>query len=105
MNIIKDCNGFWGLLVFGNIENLILASQGATASVNPVILLVLSLICVVIWLALGMYGTKFAIKYADEIEIIGGLAIVILGIQSTSFQWQQGFSVPDAILPSLRVSL
>ncbi len=82
MDVIKDCKGFWGLLVFGNIENLILASQGATASVNPVILLILSLICVVIWLVMGIYGTKLAIKYADEIEIIGGLAIIILGLQS-----------------------
>lgn len=82
MNIINDCKGFWGLLIFGNIENLILASQGATSYVNPLILLALSLICVVIWLLLGKYATKVAIKYADEIEIIGGLAIIILGLQS-----------------------
>lgn len=82
MNIISDCKGFWGLLVFGNIENLILASEGAIVHVNPVILLGLSLICVVIWLLLGKYATKIAIKYADEIEIIGGLAIIILGLQS-----------------------
>ncbi len=82
MDIINDCKGFWGLLIFGNIENLILASQGATAHVDSVILLILSLICVVIWLALGVYGTKIAIKYADEIEILGGVAIIILGIQS-----------------------
>ena len=81
-NLISDCKGFWGLLVFGNIENLILASQGATSHVNPVILLALSLICVIIWLLLGKYATKIAIKYADEIEIIGGLAIIILGLQS-----------------------
>ena len=82
MSIISDCKGFWGLLIFGNIENLILASQGATAHVDPVILLALSLICVIIWLLMGKYGTKVAIKYANEIEIIGGLAIVILGLQS-----------------------
>ena len=82
MNIISDCKGFWGLLIFGNIENLILASQGAIAQVNSIILLGLSLICVVIWLLLGKYGTQMAIKYADEIEIIGGLAIIILGLQS-----------------------
>ena len=82
MNIISDCKGFWGLLIFGNIENLILASQGAIVQVNSIILLGLSLICVVIWLLLGKYATKIAIKYADEIETIGGLAIIILGLQS-----------------------
>lgn len=82
MNLISECKGFWGLLIFGNIENLILASQGATSHVNPIILLTLSLICVVIWLLAGKFGTQLAIKYADEIEIIGGLAIVILGLQS-----------------------
>lgn len=78
----KDYAPFTGLLIFGNIENLILASQGAVAHVNPYILGILSLISVVIWLLIGTYGTKIAIKYADYIEIIGGLAIIILGIQS-----------------------
>lgn len=82
MNLINDCNGFWGLLIFGNVENLILASQGATSHVNPLILLILTLICVIIWLLMGKYATKVAIKYADEIEIIGGIAIIILGLQS-----------------------
>ena len=79
---LKDYAPFTGLLIFGNIENLILASQGAVAHVNPIILSVLSLIAVVLWLLLGTYGTKIAIKYADYIEIIGGLAIIILGLQS-----------------------
>ena len=78
----KDYAPFSGLLIFGNIENLILASQGAVAHVNPFILGGLSLIAVVIWLLLGTYGTKVAIKYADYIEIIGGLAIIILGLHS-----------------------
>ena len=82
MNLIKDCNGFWALLIFGNIENLILASQGAIAQVNLIILLILTLICVIVWLLAGKYGTKFAIKYADEIEFVGGLAIFVLGLQS-----------------------
>lgn len=82
MNLINDCNGFWGLLIFGNVENLILASQGATSHVNPLILLILTLICVIIWLLMGKYATKVAIKYADEIEIIGGIAIILLGLQS-----------------------
>ena len=79
---LKAYAPFTGLLIFGNIENLILSSQGAVAGVNPVTLLVLSLIAVVAWLLIGTYGTKMAIKYADYIEIIGGVAIIILGIQA-----------------------
>lgn len=79
---LKDYAPFTALIIFGNIENLILASQGAVAHVNPIILSVLSLIAVVIWLLLGTYGTKMAIKYADYIEIFGGVAIIILGVQS-----------------------
>ena len=79
---LKDYAPFTGLLIFGNIENLILASQGAVAHVNPIILSVLSLMAVVIWLLLCTYGTKIAIKYADYIEIVGGVAIIILGLQS-----------------------
>ena len=78
----KDYAPFTGLLVFGNIENLILASQGAVAHVNPVILGGLSLIAVIIWLLIGTYATKMAIKYADYIEIIGGVAIILLGIEA-----------------------
>jgi putative Mn2+ efflux pump MntP len=79
---LKDYAQFSTLLIFGNIENLILASQGASAHVNPIILACLSLIAVIIWFLIGTYGTKMAIKYADYIEIIGGVAIIILGIQS-----------------------
>ena len=79
---LKDYAPFTGLLIFGNIENLILSSQGAVAHVNPFILGGLSLVAVIIWLLIGTYGTKLAIKYADYIEIIGGVAIIILGIQA-----------------------
>lgn len=79
---LKDYVPFTGLLIFGNIENLILASEGAVAHVNPFILGVLSVIMVIIWLLIGTYGTKMAIKYADYIEIVGGVAIIILGLQS-----------------------
>ena len=79
---LKDYAPFTGLLIFGNIENLILASQGAVAHVDPFILGGLSIILVIIWLLIGTYGTKAAIKYADYIEIIGGVAIIILGLQS-----------------------
>ncbi|MBR2558567.1 MAG: hypothetical protein IKE95_09435 [Methanobrevibacter sp.] len=79
---LKDYAKFSGLLIFGNIENLILASQGAVAHVDPYILGGLSIILVIIWLLIGTYGTKMAIRYADYIEIIGGLAIIILGLQA-----------------------
>ena len=79
---LKDYAPFAGLLIFGNIENLILSSQGAVAGVDPITLLILSLIAVVVWLIIGTYGTKMAIKYADYIEIIGGVAIILLGIQA-----------------------
>ena len=78
----KDYAPFTGLLIFGNIENLVLASQGAVAHVDPYILSVLSLIAVVAWFLLGTYGTKVAIKYADYIEIFGGVAILFLGVLS-----------------------
>lgn len=78
----NEFKNFAGLLVFGNIENLILSAQGATAHVDPFILGGLSLICVIIWLLIGTFGTKVAIKYARYINFIGGLAIFILGIQS-----------------------
>ena len=79
---LKPYLPFSGLLIFGNIENLILASQGAVAHVDPYILGGLSVVAVIIWLLIGTYGTKVAIKYADYIEIFGGVAIIILGIQS-----------------------
>ncbi|MDD6285170.1 hypothetical protein [Candidatus Methanosphaera massiliense] len=82
MSFIDDYKEFWGLLIFGNIENLVLACQGTVAHVNPFILGGLSLIVVIIWLLLGTYGTKIAIKYSRAIEFIGGLVIFILGIQS-----------------------
>ena len=79
---LKQYAPFSSLLIFGNIENLILASQGAAAHVNPYILGALSIIAVVIWFLIGTYGTKMAIKYADYIEIIGGVAIILLGIEA-----------------------
>lgn len=79
---LKDYKEYLGLLIFGNIENLVLSSQGAVEGVDPVILGALTLIAVIAWLAIGTYGTKIAIKYSRVIEFIGGLAIVILGIQS-----------------------
>ena len=78
----EDLKKFLALLVFGNIENLILAAQGVAASVNPITLSILSLIAVCCWLLVGTFGTRIAIKYANYINFIGGLAIFILGIQA-----------------------
>jgi len=79
---LKEFAPLSGLIIFGNIENLVLASQGAAAHVNPYILLGLSIIAVIIWFLIGTYGTKVAIKYAEYIEIFGGVVIIILGVQS-----------------------
>ena len=73
---------FIGLIIFGNIENLILASQGVVQGVDVKILSILSIIAVIIWLVIGTVATEFAIQYANFITFIGGLAIVILGIQA-----------------------
>ncbi len=70
------------LLIFGNIENLILAAQGVAASVNPLGLALLSLTAVVCWLLIGTFGTKIALKYARYINFIGGFAIFVLGVQA-----------------------
>lgn len=73
---------FMGLIVFGNIENLILSSQGVVNGVNPKILGGLSILVVIIWLFLGTVLTELAIQYANYINFIGGLAIFILGVQA-----------------------
>ncbi|PWB84855.1 hypothetical protein [Methanobrevibacter thaueri] len=73
---------FLALLLFGNIENLILAAQGVAAAVNPLGLAVLSFCAVFCWLLIGTFGTRFAMKYARYINFIGGLAIFILGVQA-----------------------
>lgn len=77
-----DLKQFIVLIVFGNIENLILAAQGVAASVNPIGLAFLSLCAVVSWLLIGTFGTKIAMKYARYINFIGGFAIFVLGVQS-----------------------
>ncbi|MCR5025936.1 MAG: hypothetical protein K6A34_00625 [Methanobrevibacter sp.] len=78
----SELKQFIGLIVFGNIENLILAAQGVSACVNPVGLAILSFCAVLCWLLIGTLGTRVAIKYARYINFIGGLAIFILGIQA-----------------------
>ena len=79
---MEELKQFLALLVFGNIENLILAAQGVAAHVNPLGLACLSSCAVVFWLLIGTFGTKIAMKYARYINFIGGLAIFILGIQA-----------------------
>lgn len=73
---------FVALIIFGNIENLVLSSQGVVAGVNPVKLAVASLICVSLWLIIGTFGTQMLIQYVDIIEFIGGFAIFVLGFQA-----------------------
>ncbi len=73
---------FVGLIIFGNIENLVLSSQGVVAGVNPVKLGIASIICVSLWLIIGTFGTQLLINYVDFIDFIGGLAIFILGLQA-----------------------
>ena len=82
INLLEAYLPFIGLIIFGNIENLILASQGVVQGVDVKILSILSIIAVIIWLVIGTVATEFAIQYANYITFIGGLAIVILGIQA-----------------------
>ncbi len=73
---------FVALIIFGNIENLVLSSQGVVAGVNPVKLGVASFIAVAFWLALGTFGTQIALAYVDFIDFTGGLIIFVLGAQA-----------------------
>ena len=80
--MLEEFIPFVGLIIFGNIENLILASQGVVNGVNPKILGLLSIIAVIIWLFIGFVAADIAMQYSRYIMFIGGLAIVILGIIS-----------------------
>ena len=73
---------FVGLIIFGNIENLVLSSQGVVAGVNPVKLAIASITCVSLWLIIGTFGTQLLINYVDFIDFIGGFAIFLLGLQA-----------------------
>ncbi len=59
----NEIKPFLPLIIFGNIENLVLSSQGVIAGVNPLILACLSLTFVAFWLLVGTFGTRIAIKY------------------------------------------
>ena len=65
--MLEEYLPFIGLIIFGNIENLILASQGVVQGVNPKILGGLSIIAVIIWLVIGTVATEIAIQYANYI--------------------------------------
>ena len=80
--MLEEYLPFIWLIIFGNIENLILASQGVVEGVDPKKLLGLSLLVVFIWMIIGIVLTDAAIQYANIINFIGGLAIFILGVQS-----------------------
>ena len=65
--MLEEYIPFIGLIIFGNIENLILASQGVVQGVNPKILGGLSIIAVIIWLIIGTVATEVAIQYSSYI--------------------------------------
>ncbi len=79
---VEEYKPFLGLLIFGNIENLVLSAQGVIEGANPFLVAGASICIVVVWQAIGVFGTKSAMKYSRHIEFIGGFAIFVLGIQS-----------------------
>ena len=82
MSFLKEYKPFLGLLIFGNIENLVLAAQGVIEGADPMVVIAASVTLVIIWQLIGVFGTKAAMKYSRHIEFIGGFAIFVLGIQS-----------------------
>jgi len=80
--MLQEYLPFVGLLIFGNIENLILASQGEVKNAKLLSLSIMSIIIVIAWFLVGAVLTQEAIRYANYIDFIGGLAIFILGIQA-----------------------
>ena len=80
--VFEEYLPFVWLLVFGNIENLILASQGEVKKANVLSLSIVSIIVVIAWFTLGTIATDAAMQYENIINFLGGLAIFILGIQS-----------------------
>ena len=73
---------FIALIIFGNIENLVLSSQGVVAGVNPIKLAIASICCVSMWLIIGTFATQTFMQYVDFINFIGGFAIFVLGLQA-----------------------
>ena len=81
-DFVNEYKPFLGLLIFGNIENLVLSAQGVIEGADPLLVAGLSILVVVVWQVIGVFGTKSAMKYSRHIEFIGGFAIFVLGIQS-----------------------
>ena len=81
-SIILANPALMSLIIFGNIENLILSSQGVVAKVDPLKLGLLSIAIVIIWLVIGTLASNALFDYIEYIDFIGGLAIFILGIDS-----------------------
>ena len=80
--LIEEYKPFLGLLIFGNIENLVLAAQGVIEGADPFVVAGASLLCVICWLIIGTVCTQQLEAYSMYIEFIGGFAIFVLGIQS-----------------------
>ena len=87
--MLEEYLPFVGLIIFGNIENLVLSSQGVVAGVNPLKLGIVSILCVCAWLIIGTFFTQLFIQYVDFIDFIGGLAIFVLGIQAMFDSFRQ----------------
>ena len=69
--------GLISLIIFGNIENLILASQGVVKAANPLKLAIFSLIVVTCWLIIGTVCTQQLEAYGIYIEFIGAFLRII----------------------------
>ncbi len=82
IDVLEQYLPFAGLIIFGNIENLVLSSQGVVAGVNPLKLGIASIIAVTFWLTIGTIGTQVALQYVHFIDFFGGLVIFILGAQA-----------------------
>ncbi len=80
--MLEEFLPFLGLLIFGNIENLILSSQAVVKKKNVLTISIVSIAIVIIWFIIGTVLTEEAMKYSNIIDFIGGLAIFILGLQS-----------------------
>jgi len=80
--MLEEYLPFVGLLIFGNIENLILASQGEVKNAKVLSLSIMSILIVIAWYLVGAVLTEEAMRYSNIIDFIGGLAIFILGIQA-----------------------
>lgn len=80
--MLEEYLPFMWLIIFGNIENLILASQGVVEGVNIKVLSGISILIVILWQIVGVVATDAAMQYSSYITFIGGLAIFILGFLS-----------------------